>query len=328
MGNENKIKKPVRNSVAKVPVVMQMEALECGAASLTMVLAYYEKWIPLEQVRYDCGVSRDGSNAKNILKAARSYGLNAKGYRFEPESLKKNGTFPCIIHWNFNHFVVLNGFKKNKAILNDPAKGTYSVSMETFDKSFTGICLMFEPSESFQPGGKPKSVIQFAKSRLKGTGSVVAFVILTTIISSLLGIIRPAFSRIFLDRLLTGQNPEWLYPFIIALTAITAIELLVSFISIGVNHRIDGKMSSYGSTSFMWKVLQLPMEFFSQRMAGDIQQRQSTNASISGTLVNTTGSQRCNDDFLLSCYAKIQCTFNCCGSMFYFIKSCDGTDYL
>ena len=287
MGNENKIKQPVRNSVAKVPVVMQMEALECGAASLTMVLAYYEKWIPLEQVRYDCGVSRDGSNAKNILKAARSYGLNAKGYRFEPESLKKNGTFPCIIHWNFNHFVVLNGFKKNKAILNDPAKGTYSVSMETFDKSFTGICLMFEPSESFQPCGKPKSVIQFAKSRLKGTGSVVAFVILTTIISSLLGIIRPAFSRIFLDRLLTGQNPEWLYPFIIALSAITAIELLVSFISIGVNHRIDGKMSSYGSTSFMWKVLQLPMEFFSQRMAGDIQQRQSTNASISGTLVNT-----------------------------------------
>ena len=181
MGNENKIKKPVRNSVAKVPVVMQMEALECGAASLTMVLAYYEKWIPLEQVRYDCGVSRDGSNAKNILKAARSYGLNANGYRFEPESLKKNGTFPCIIHWNFNHFVVLNGFKKNKAILNDPAKGTYSVSMETFDKSFTGICLMFEPSESFQPGGKPKSVIQFAKSRLKGTGGVVAFVILTTI---------------------------------------------------------------------------------------------------------------------------------------------------
>ncbi len=287
MGKENKIKQPVRNGVVKVPVVMQMEALECGAASLTMVLAYYEKWIPLEQVRADCGVSRDGSNAKNLLKAARSYGLIAKGYRYEPESLKKNGKFPCIIHWNFNHFVVLNGFTKNKAVLNDPAKGTYSVSMETFDKSFTGICLMFEPSESFEPGGKPKSVVQFAKSRLKGTGSAVAFVVLTTVISSLLGIIRPAFSRIFLDRLLTGQNPEWLYPFVIALTLITAIELLVSFVSIGVNHRIDGKMASYGNTSFMWKVLRMPMEFFSQRMAGDIQQRQGTNASISGTLVNT-----------------------------------------
>ena len=108
----------------RVPVVMQMEALECGAASLTMVLAYYNKWIPLEQVRADCGVSRDGSNAKNVLRAARSYGLIAKGYRFEPESLRENGTYPCIIHWNFNHFVVLNGFKGNKAYLNDPAKGT------------------------------------------------------------------------------------------------------------------------------------------------------------------------------------------------------------
>ena len=119
-----KMKQPVRNGRAKVPVVMQMEALECGAASLTMILAYYGKWIPLEQVRADCGVSRDGSNAKNILKAARSYGLNAKGYRYEPEGLKENGKFPCIIHWNFNHFVVLDGFKGGKAYLNDPAKGS------------------------------------------------------------------------------------------------------------------------------------------------------------------------------------------------------------
>ena len=148
------IKQPIKNGVAKVPVVMQMEALECGAASLTMILAYYGRWIPLEQVRADCGVSRDGSNAKNVLKAARSYGLTAMGYRYETEDLKKNGTFPCIIHWNFNHFVVLNGFRGNKAYLNDPAKGSYSVPMETFDKSFTGICLMFEPSENFEPGRK------------------------------------------------------------------------------------------------------------------------------------------------------------------------------
>ncbi|MCQ2486186.1 MAG: cysteine peptidase family C39 domain-containing protein, partial [Clostridia bacterium] len=123
-----KIKKPVTKGVAKVPVVMQLEALECGAASLCMILAYYNKWIPLEQVREDCGVSRDGSNARNVLKAARFYGLDAKGYRYEPETLKKNGKFPCIIHWNFNHFVVLDGFKGGKAYLNDPAKGSYSVS--------------------------------------------------------------------------------------------------------------------------------------------------------------------------------------------------------
>ncbi|MCD7867226.1 MAG: NHLP family bacteriocin export ABC transporter peptidase/permease/ATPase subunit [Clostridiales bacterium] len=287
MKKEATIPQPVTKGVAKVPVVMQMEALECGAASLAMVLAYYGKWIPLEQVRLDCGVSRDGSNARNVLKAARSYGLNAKGYRYEPEYLKTNGKFPCIIHWNFNHFVVLDGFKGDKVVLNDPAKGTYSVSMETFDQSFTGICLMFEPSETFEPGGRPKSVLRFARNRLEGTGGAIVFVALTTVISSLIGIIRPGFSRIFLDRLLTGENPGWLYPFIIGLSLLSAVQLLVSFISIGVKNRMNGKMASYGNTSYMWKVLRMPMEFFSQRMAGDIQQRQGTNASIAGTLVNT-----------------------------------------
>lgn len=184
------IKQPIRNGAAKVPVVMQMEALECGAASLAMILAYYEKWIPLEQVRADCGVSRDGSNAKNVLKAARSYGLIAKGYRYEPEDLKQNGKFPCIIHWNFNHFVVLDGFKGSKAYINDPAKGSCCVSMEAFDKAFTGVCLMFEPSESFEPGGRQKSVLGFAKKRLEGAGTAVAFVALTTVITSLIGIIN------------------------------------------------------------------------------------------------------------------------------------------
>lgn len=172
---------------------MQMEALECGAASLTMILAYYGKWVSLEQIRADCGVSRDGSNAKNVLKAARRYGFIAKGYRYEPEDLKKNGKFPCIIHWNFNHFLVLNGFKGNKAYLNDPAKGNYAVSMDTFDKSFTGVCLMFEPGEDFQPGGKPKSMTAFARKRLVGAKTAVIFVVLTTVIASLIGIIQPAF---------------------------------------------------------------------------------------------------------------------------------------
>ena len=284
---KDKIKSPLTKGVAKVPVVMQMEALECGAASLTMILAYYGKWIPLEQVRADCGVSRDGSNAKNVLKAARSYGLTAKGYRYEPEELKKNGKFPCIIHWNFNHFVVLNGFKGNKAVLNDPAKGTYTVPMETFDNSFTGICLMFEPDETFEPSGKPKSMLAFAKEKMKGVGVAVAFTIITTVISSLIGIINPAFSRIFIDRLLTGQNPEWFMPFIWALAGISSLQIIISFIEAIFEARISAKIDAVGSTSFMWKVLRLPMDFFSQRMAGDIQQRQSSNASVASSLVDT-----------------------------------------
>ena len=284
---KNKIRSPLQKGVAKVPVVMQMEALECGAASLTMILAYYGKWVPLEQVRSDCGVSRDGSNAKNVLRAARSYGLTAKGYRYEPNDLKKDGKFPCIIHWNFNHFVVLNGFKGNKAVLNDPAKGTYSVPMEEFDKAFTGICLMFEPSETFEPGGKPKSMILFAKERMRGVGIAVAFTVITTVITSLIGIIEPAFSRVFLDRLLTGQNPDWFFPFIWGLAALSAVEIIIAFIEAIFEARISAKIDAVGSTSFMWKVLRMPMEFFSQRMAGDIQQRQDSNSSVAKTLVDT-----------------------------------------
>ena len=284
---EVKIKQPVTKGVAKVPVVMQMEALECGAASLTMILAYYGKWIPLEQVRADCGVSRDGSNARNVLKAARSYGLWAKGYRYEPETLKREGKFPCIIHWNFNHFVVLNGFKGNKAYLNDPAKGSYSVSMETFDESFTGICLIFAPGENFAPGGKPKSMMEYAKKRLKGSGTAIAFVVMTSIITSLMGLINPAFSRIFLDRLLSGKNPDWVLPYFAALAGMGVIQIIVTWINAVYSLRINGKMAVVGNTTYMWKVLRLPMEFFSQRMAGDIKQRQGANAQIAGSLVNT-----------------------------------------
>lgn len=280
-------RQPVTKGCARVPVVMQMEALECGAAALTMILAYYGKWLPLEQVRADCGVSRDGSNAKNVLRAARSYGMDAKGYRYEPEELRESGKFPCIIHWNFNHFVVLDGFRGNKAVLNDPAKGSCTVSMEEFDEAFTGICLMIEPGADFQPDGRPKSVLAFARKRLTGTGTAVAFVVLTAVITSLAEMIHPAFSRIFVDRLLTGRNPEWLLPFLAVLTGFSLLQIAVAWIKAVYSLRISGKMAVVGSTGYMWKVLRLPMEFFSQRMAGDIQGRMAANAGIAETLVNT-----------------------------------------
>ena len=282
-----RIKKPVMKGVAKVPVVMQLEALECGAACLCMVLAYYDKWIPLEQVREDCGVSRDGSNARNMLKAARFYGLDAKGYRYEPEALKEHGSFPCIIHWNFNHFVVLEGFKNGKAYLNDPAKGSYSVSMENFDESFTGICLQFEPTDAFVSSGKPKSMLAFAAKRLKGTGAAIAFTVLTGIIAALMGLVQPTFSRVFLDQLLTGNDLSWTTGFLLVLGGFNLIQIIISALQAVYSLRINGKMAAVGNASYMWKVLKMPMKFFSQRMAGDIQGRQSSNAAIANSLIGT-----------------------------------------
>ncbi len=287
MAKKTKRKAPVKTGAAKVPVIMQMEALECGAACLAMVLAYYQKWIPLEQVRYDCGVSRDGSNMKNVYLAAQHYGLDVHGYRMEPEGLKENGTFPCIIHWEFNHFVVLDGFKGGKAILNDPARGIVKLSMEEFDEGFTGLVLTFAPGENFEPSGKRRSTLEFARKRLKGAAPAVAFVVLTSVISYLFEIIRPVMTRIFYDRLLTGQAPEWFYPFLTALVALTAFQLIVQWASTVYNLKINGKMAIEGNASYMWKILRLPMSFFSQRMTGDIMQRQGTNASIASTLVKT-----------------------------------------
>ncbi len=285
--SDNKVKSPVSKGVAKVPFIMQMEALECGAASLAMVLAYYGKWIPLEQVRLDCGVSRDGSNMKNIYLAGLHYGLEVHGYRMEVETLKTSVSFPCIIHWEFNHFVVLDGFKKNKAVINDPARGRVEIPMDMFDVSFTGMVLTFEPTDDFAPSGRRKSTVEFARKRLKGAAPAVFFVILTSLITYMFGVINPVMSRIFFDRLLSGKAPGWIGPFLGIMVILAVFQLVVLWAQTVYSLKINGKMAIEGNASYLWKVLRLPMEFFSQRMAGDILQRQSTNASIAGTIVNT-----------------------------------------
>ena len=285
--DKKRTKQPVTAGRAKVPVVMQMEALECGAASLAMVMAYYDKWVPLEQVRVDCGVSRDGSNAKNVLLAARSYGFEAQGFRCEVSALKNEICYPCIIHWNFNHFVVLDGFRGDYAYLNDPARGEVRVSMEEFNSAFTGICLQITPGPDFKPGGKRKSTLAFARKRLEGAGAAVAFVMLSTVIGYLFGVINPIFSRFFMDRLLTGENRELLMPFLGLLALLGIAQVIISWVQSVYSLKISGKMALIGNSTYMWKVLRMPMEFFSQRMAGDILQRQGSNASIASTLVNT-----------------------------------------
>ena len=281
------IRQPKKNGVARVPVVMQLETLECGAACLAMVLAYYGKWLPLEQVRVDCGVSRDGSNAKNILQAARSYGLDARGFRMELSSILESNAFPCIIHWNFNHFVVLCGFRGRFAYLNDPARGSVRVSMDEFDKSFTGVCLTFTPTEDFEPGGKRESTLAFARRRLSGAGAAVAFVTLMSVAGYLFAVIQPAFARFFLDRLLTGENRTLLTPFIGLLLAVSLLQILTAALQAVYSLKINGKMAVIGSSSFLWKLLHLPMEFFAQRTAGDLQTRHNANAAVAQTMVNT-----------------------------------------
>ena len=265
---------------------MQMEALECGAASLAMILAYYKKWVPLEQVRSDCGVSRDGSKASNIVKAARSYGLEVKAHRYSVKAVKEKVIYPAIIHWNFNHFVVLCGFTKNAAVINDPARGTIKVTMEEFDHSFTGICIEFAPGENFEKGGKPENILKFLSTRLSNTKSSILFVMLTAALASFVGLITPVFSRIFTDQILPGSNQDWLLTLCVAMFLTAVFRMIVGFLNEIYLYKIKGKLAIVSNASFMWHMLHLPMSFFSQRMVGDLAGRQKLNDQIAETLIS------------------------------------------
>lgn len=269
----------------KVPVVLQMEALECGAASLDMILAYHGRWVPLDQVRKDCGVSRDGSNAANIMMAAESYGLVAKAKAYGPKLIKKYGTFPCIIWWNYNHFVVLDGFKGDSAVLNDPASGRVVIPKEEFEKSYCNLCILFEKGESFETGGKPESIISFFQKRMKGNYSALAIVMITAALAVFVGIIIPVFSQVFSDQILSGKNSEWLGGFCIAFSLAMLLQFICQCVNMYYIYRVMGKMAVTSNISFLWHVLRMPLEFFSQRLAGDLSSRQTENDTVSKTLV-------------------------------------------
>ena len=186
-----------RTKPAKVPVILQMEALESGAASLCMILAYYKKWLTLDIVRHDCGVSRDGSTVENISAAAQSYGLDVKTEEYDVSQLKQQGEIPCIIWWNYNHFVVLNGFDGDNAVLNDPAMGRVTVSKEEFEESYSNLCIMLSPNKDFVPGGKPNSMVTFFLERAKGNGKALLLIVVTAALAAVAGTIIPSFNSAF-----------------------------------------------------------------------------------------------------------------------------------
>ena len=280
-------KQTLTKGVARVPVMMQLEWLECGAASLAMILAYYGKWVPIEQVRTDCSVSRDGVNAEKIYLAAKSYGLDVKVFKMSPEELREKGRFPCIIHWNMNHFVVLKGFRGKYVYLNDSARGAVRVTKKEFDESFTGIVMIMKPTERFQRDGKPASIYAFAKKRLSGMGGAIAFIAAVMLIFYIFNIVNFVASRFFVDHLLLEQNEQWAEPFLAVLLVLSVVQIAAEWARAVYSLRINGKMAAIGSTSYMWKVLRMPMDFFVQRRPGDIHAREAMNASIAGVFVNS-----------------------------------------
>lgn len=256
-------------NVKRVPVVLQMEAVECGAASLAMILAYYKRFIPLEKMRIDCNVTRDGSLAKYIVKAAAKHELETKAYKMDPEQIRQRQDFPMIIHWNFNHFVVLCGFRGTDAVINDPASGRIRVPAEVFDRSFTGIALCFRPGEAFERIGMPAQTGGFIKKMCRGQKAAFVFVIVLGAVYSLLNGLPPVFYKIFTDRILLGGSPEWLPALLLAMLATGTGMLLAGGLQVLFAKRLQAQLRIREAAAF-----------FDQRFCGDIVSRQQDGQEI------------------------------------------------
>lgn len=284
--NKN-IHEPASGRLARTPVVIQMDELECGAACLTMILAYCGRFVPLSRIRSECSINRDGVNALILSKVAQSYGLNTKSFRYSLEALRTKATYPCMILWEDCHFMVLNGFQGDWALVNDPARGQIRLSEKELTDGYSSFCMLFEVTPEFVAAGRPKHMLAYAFERLRGTGKTFVIVLLTTIISAVINLLDPAFANVFLDRLITRRNPAWLLPMLGLMTAIAGVRLITDIISAASDLRINGRLAAIGASDFFWQLLRLPVGFYSNRSVGDILSRQKDNEDIAASLIQT-----------------------------------------
>lgn len=255
------------NKIRKVPTVLQMEAVECGAASLSMILQYYGVFLPLERLRLECGVSRDGAKAANIIKAAKKFGLQAKGFKCEPKDLAQL-SFPAIIHWNFNHFLVLEGHRGKYFYLNDPACGRRKVSEQEFDEAFTGIIVTFEKMPDFKPIGKPVRLFQLLKPLLNR--NAIFLLLFAGLALTFPGILLALMSRIFLDTVITADNQRMGILLAIGVFAVAVLRNILQSVQANTIAQLQIKLEVKLGANTIWKLLHLSQRFFSQRYPGEI----------------------------------------------------------
>lgn len=264
---------------AKTPTIYQMEATECGAASVAMVMAYYGKYVPLDKVRVDTGVSRDGCKASKMMKGARGHGFEAKGFRMELDKLLK-ADVPCIIHWNFNHFVVFEGAKGNYFYINDPAQGRRKLTYDELNAAFTGVALFLKPGPDFVKTKKENGLLDFVKLRLAGQYQAMLALLLLGICLVFPGIFLPVFSQIVIDDILVGGNTGWLKPVLIAMLGTVLFQAAFTFYRDKLLVRLQNKMAMLSAHGFLRHLYRLPMFFFDQRYAGDLAGRVDNNDTI------------------------------------------------
>lgn len=267
----------------KTPTVLQMEAVECGAATLGMILGCYGKNVPLAELRQACGVSRDGVTATNILKAARNYGLVAKGFKKSLESLKQLRP-PFIVFWHFNHFLVVEGFGKNRVYLNNPAAGPMTVSVQDFDEGYTGVVLVLEPGADFQRGGKKPSIVSALRDRLRGSIGALLYCVLAGFLLVIPNLALPVFTQVFIDNILLDGRRNWLPYILLSVMLIVGLQGLLTLLQLRYLRGLKIKLAVGMSSRFVWHLLRLPINFYTQRYAGEISSRVLLNDEVADVL--------------------------------------------
>jgi NHLM bacteriocin system ABC transporter peptidase/ATP-binding protein len=272
-----------RSGRVHTPTVLQMEAVECGAAALASVLGYYRRFVPLEKLRVECGVSRDGSSARGIVQAARNYGLKAQGKKLAAKDLSTYA-FPSIVHWDFEHFLVVDGLSATTAYLNDPAEGPREVPFKEFEESFTGVAVVFEKSDEFKPGGQPSSLVYALRQRLRGSEMALVYVVLVSVLLVIPGLALPTFVRTFVDKVLVAGLDGWIPPLLLGLGLAALVSGALTALQQYALRALETRFSLGTSARFFWHVLRLPMEFYSQRYAGDVGSRVALNDHVAELL--------------------------------------------
>ena len=270
---------PRRGGRRAVPTILQMEKTECGAACLAMILAHYGRWIPLEELRVRCGVSRDGTKAINIVNTAKELGMIARGAQARFTRLLKL-RFPMIVYWNFNHFVVLEGFRGNRVYINDPAEGTRALTRDEFDANFSDVCLLFQPGPDFVKGGRPASTLRGLLSRLGHARAPLLFVILATLVLIVPGLALPTLLKVFVDEVLLPRSGTLMIPLLIGLGLVACLQAGLTWLQQVCLARMETKLAIVATTRFFMHLFTLPMTFFHQRYAGDISARVMSNDRV------------------------------------------------
>ncbi len=292
----------------KTPTVLQMEAVECGAAALGSILAYHGRIVPLTNLRRDCGVSRDGSKASNMVKAAKMYGMEAKGFKKELAQLAEL-TLPYIVFWQFNHFIVVEGLRGDRVFINDPGSGPRQISATEFDEGYTGVVLTFVPGAEFQKTGHKPNLIAALWKRLRSSSGALIYCIVTGLFLTLIGLVIPIFSQVFVDEILVQGRRAWLFPLLWSMGFAACLQAAITLLRLRYLRKLKVKLNVSMSSQFLWHILRLPMSFYAQRYAGEVSNRAHLNDFVADILSGKLATTAI-DTLMIFFYAAIMLQYD------------------